>query len=147
MPSRALSPIQDDDIELQPAELDVQHRDDQGPDRLSSEYPPPTGRKRETTDTSIISFSNVALFPVPPPRNASFDNVSSVLLNSPSCEEVSVCEIEGVDVKEMEETDAEAIVDLPSLGRSPELGDMIALMRSRQPEECDADSEIGERTS
>lgn len=45
-----------------------------------------------------------------------------------------------------EETDIEAIVDLPSFGSSPEISDMIALMKSRQPEDCDADSEIGMST-
>jgi hypothetical protein len=142
-PSRALSPILDDDVELaEPVEISDEHHDFEGENYSSTAPPPPTGRKRETTDNSIISFSNVELFPVPPPRSASLDNVSPVLQDSPLIEESSRTEEEILDAG-MEEIDAEAIVDVPSLGSSPEISDMIALMKSRQPEDCDADSEIG----
>jgi hypothetical protein len=143
-PSRALSPILDDDVELaEPVEINDEHHDFEGENYSSTASPPPTGRKRETTDNSIISFSNVTLFPVPPPRNASFDNVSPVLEDSPLFDDQSRTEKEDTLDTGMEETDAEAIVDVPSLGSSPEISDMIALMKSRQPEDGDADSEIG----
>jgi hypothetical protein len=141
-PSRALSPILDDDDDLpQPVQADEVGLKLNDLNENSAASPPPTGRKRETTDTSTISFSNVALFPVPPPRTTSYDNVSPVLLNSPSFDEEYKSETE--DGRIEESTDTEAIVDMPSLGSSPDISDMIALMKSRQPEDCDADSEIG----
>jgi hypothetical protein len=145
-PSRALSPILDDDVELaEPVQVDSEDHDFDMDD-LSTASPPSTGRKRETTDNSIISFSNVALFPVPPPRSASLDNVSPVLQDSPSFEDLSRTPEEDTLGAGEDETDAEAIVDVPSLGSSPEISDMIALMKSRQPEDCDPDSEIGKHT-
>ena len=156
-PSRPLSPILDDDVELaDPAELDNEEPDLESVKHLSNASPSPTGRKRETTDDSIISLSNVALFPVPPRRNASFDDTSPIILNSPSFEDsisifgenatdsaVEETDAEAILDEEEEETDAEAIVDIPSLGSSPEISNMIALMKSRQSEDCDEDSEIG----
>jgi hypothetical protein len=146
-PSRALSPILDDDVELSEAvQVESKDHDLEGLNYLSTESPPPTGRKRETTGNSIISFSNVALFPVPPPRSASFDKTSPVLQDSPLIDHISRTEEEDLMDAGMEETDEEAIVDVPSLGSSPEISDMIALMKSRQPEDCDEDSEIGKHT-
>jgi len=147
-PSRALSPILDDDVELaEPVEINDENHDLHGENYPSTASPPPTGRKRETTDNSIISFSNVALFPVPPPRTASFDATSPVLQDSPLLDDPSRTEEEDTINAGDEEADAEAIVDLPSLGSSPEISDMIALMKSRQSADCDDDSEIGKHTS
>jgi len=147
-PSRALSPILDDDVELaEPVEISDENHEFHGENYRSTASPPPTGRKRETTDNSIVSFSNVALFPVPPPRCASFDITSPVLEPSPSFKESSRTEEEDVMDAGEEETDAEATVDIPLLGSSPEISDTIALMKSRQPADCDEDSEIGERES
>jgi hypothetical protein len=91
----------------------------------------PTGRKREKTDSSILTLSGVGLFPLPPPRVASSDSVQS--LEEPAAE---------ADLEET--TDNEAIITEPCPGTSPTLSDMIEQMKIRQVSEDGAESEIGE---
>jgi hypothetical protein len=135
--SRALSPIQDDDDldklplsqpqsgQVEPPTSDYYH------DFMSGALLGPTGRKREKTDSSIVTLSGVGLFPLPPPRVASSDSVQS--LEEPAAE---------ADLEET--TDNEAIITEPCPGTSPTLSDMIEQMKIRQVSEDGAESEIGE---
>lgn len=168
-PSRALSPILDDDdvdtlpsAPQRPSTSPVDFREsDPYHDFMSGALLGPTGRKREKTDQSILSLSGVALFPVPPPRVVSSDCVNSIAQASTFDDPATLLEndLEGTDslAKQVEPTsddiewgqmtDDEAIVDEACLGSSPALSDMIEQMRIRQGFDDGAESEIGELTT
>ena len=165
-PSRALSPILDDDdvdtlpsAPQRPSTSPVDFREsDPYHDFVSGALLGPTGRKREKTDQSILSLSGVALFPVPPPRVVSSDCVNSIAQASSFDDPATLLEddLEGTDslAKQVEptsdgiewgqETDDEAIVNEACLGSSPALSDMIEQMKARRELDDGAESEIGQ---
>jgi hypothetical protein len=124
----------------------------------------PTGRKRETTDTSILSLSAVGLFPVPPSRSHSFDSVTSAVgltleaevpaapTDVATVEEDSSLETteewDAPSLLEPEDmTDTEALATELCLGSSPALSELIEQMRARQlAEDDEVESEVGEYT-